>query len=129
MLYVPGTLAACRAPAWLQIARVGMGSALRSLGREVHAGVNRALEILYGIYFGVVFLLWIVPAWVIVQFIRDHKEAGRFTSSALKVLFALIGCDVRVVGREYMDTPGAKLYASNHTSSFDVLPLMLVLGV
>jgi 1-acyl-sn-glycerol-3-phosphate acyltransferase len=128
-LYLAGTLSASRAPAWLQIARLGLGSALRNLGHEVLAGVKRGLEILYGIYFGVVFLLWIVPAWVIVQFIKDHKEAGRFTSSALKVLFALIGCDVRVVGREYMDTPGAKIYASNHTSYFDVLPLMLGLGV
>jgi fatty-acyl-CoA synthase len=38
-------------------------------------------------------------------------------------------CPVRVVGKEYMDTPGAKVYASNHTSYFDVLPLMLGLGV
>ena len=36
---------------------------------------------------------------------------------------------MRVVGKEYMDTPGAKIYASNHTSYFDVLPLMLGLGV
>ena len=28
-----------------------------------------------------------------------------------------------------MDTPGAKVYASNHTSYFDVLPLMMGLGV
>ena len=28
-----------------------------------------------------------------------------------------------------MDTPGAKIYAANHTSYFDVLPLMLGLGV
>jgi 1-acyl-sn-glycerol-3-phosphate acyltransferase len=36
---------------------------------------------------------------------------------------------VRVVGKQYMDTPGAKIYAANHTSYFDVLPLMLGLGV
>jgi 1-acyl-sn-glycerol-3-phosphate acyltransferase len=28
-----------------------------------------------------------------------------------------------------MDTPGAKVYAANHASYFDVLPLMLALGV
>ena len=128
-LYLAGTLSASRAPAWLQIARLGTGSALRNLGRQALAGLKRGLEILYGVYFGLVFLLWIVPAWVIVQFIKDHQEAGRFTSSALKVLFALIGCRVRVVGKEYMETPGAKIYASNHTSYFDVLPLMLGLGV
>ena len=128
-LYLAGTLSASRAPAWLQIARLGAGSALRNLGRQALAGLKRGLQILYGVYFGLVFLLWIVPAWVMVQFIKDHQEAGRFTSSALKVLFALIGCRVRVVGKEYMETPGAKIYASNHTSYFDVLPLMLGLGV
>jgi acyl carrier protein len=128
-LYLAGTLSASRAPAWLQIARLGTGSALRNLGRELLAGVKRGLEILYGVYFVVVFLLWIVPTWVLVQFIRDRKKAGHFTSSALKVLFALIGCHVRVVGKEHMETPGAKIYASNHTSYFDVLPLMLGLGV
>jgi len=102
---------------------------LRNLGRELLAGIKRGLEILYGLYFGVVFLLWIVPTWVLVQFIKDPKEAGRFTSSALKLLFALVRCDVRVIGKEHMETPGAKVYASNHASYFDVLPLMLGLGV
>jgi fatty-acyl-CoA synthase len=128
-LYLAGTLSASRAPVWLQVARLGTGSAYRNLGREVLAGAKRGLEILYGLYFGVVFFLWIVPTWVMVQFIKDHKKAGRFTSSALKVLFALIGCKVRVAGKEYMETPGAKIYASNHTSYIDVLPLMLGLGV
>jgi 1-acyl-sn-glycerol-3-phosphate acyltransferase len=128
-LYLAGTLSASRAPAWLQIARLGTGSALRNIRSEIHAGAKRGLEILYGVYCAVMFLLWIVPSWVIVQFIKDRKKAGRFTSSALKRLFALVGCDVRVVGKEYMETPGAKIYASNHTSYFDVLPLMLGLGV
>jgi 1-acyl-sn-glycerol-3-phosphate acyltransferase len=128
-LYLAGTLSASRAPAWLQIARLGTSSALRNFWREAFAGIKRGLEVLYGLYFVVVFLLWIVPAWVMVQFIKDHRKAGRFTSSALKVLFALIGCRVRVVGKEFMDTPGAKIYAANHTSYFDVLPLMLGLGV
>jgi 1-acyl-sn-glycerol-3-phosphate acyltransferase len=128
-LYLAGTLSASRAPAWLQIVRLGMGTTLRNAGREILAGVKRGLEILYGVYFFFAFLLWIVPTWVMVQFIKDHRRAGRFTSSALKVLFALIACRVRVVGKEHMETPGAKIYASNHTSYFDVLPLMLGLGV
>jgi len=64
-----------------------------------------------------------------VRLISDHRAAGRFTSSALKILFALVGIRLHVVGKEYMDTPGAKIYAANHTSYFDVLPIMLGLGV
>jgi fatty-acyl-CoA synthase len=128
-LFLQGTLATERPPAWVQIARLGAGSALRSFGKMIGAGIVRGLEILYGLYFVVVFFLWIVPTWGIVFFFKDHRAAGSFTSSALKMLFTLIGCPVRVVGKEYMDTPGAKMYASNHTSYFDVLPLMLGLGV
>src|SRR5262249_35258395 len=128
-LFLAGTLAAERLPAWMQIARLSAGSALRSFDKMMVMGGKRALEMLYGVYFVIVFLLWIVPTWAIVYFFKDHRAAGRFTSSALKVLFTLIGCRVHVEGKEYMDTPGAKMYASNHTSYFDVLPLMLGLGV
>ncbi len=128
-LYLAGKLAAGKAPAWVQIARLATASAARTAGAEIWSGVRRGFEILYGLYFGVVFLLWIVPTWTIVNFIGDYRNAGRFTSAALKILFALIGCRVRVAGKEYMETPGAKVYAANHTSYFDVLPLMMGLGV
>jgi fatty-acyl-CoA synthase len=128
-LFLRGTLCAERPPAWLQIARLGAASAIRSFGKMIGAGILRLLEIVYGVYFVVVFFLWIVPSWAIVNFISDHRAAGRFTSSSLKILFTLMGCRVRVVGKEYINTPGAKMYASNHTSYFDVLPLMLGLGV
>jgi acyl carrier protein len=128
-LFLAGQLSAERPPAWLQIARLGAGSAVRSLGGTLASGFRRGLEMLYGAYFCVLFAVWIVPTWMLVQLIKDHRAAGRFTSAALRVLFALASCPVRVVGKEHMDTPGAKMYASNHASYFDVLPLMLGLGV
>ena len=128
-LYLAGKLSAGKAPAWLQITRLATSSAVRTGGRELWDGVRRGLEIVYGLYFGVVFLLWIVPTWTIVNFINDYRKAGRFTSAALRILFPLIGCRVRVIGKEHMDAPGAKVYAANHTSYFDVLPLMMGLGV
>jgi 1-acyl-sn-glycerol-3-phosphate acyltransferase len=128
-LYLAGKLSAGKAPAWVQIARLAAAGATRTIGAAIWSGVRRGLEILYGLYFVVVFILWIVPTWTIVNFISDFRKAGRFTSAALKLLFALVGCRVRVVGKEYVDAPGAKVYASNHTSYFDVLTLMLGLGV
>jgi fatty-acyl-CoA synthase len=128
-LFVNGQLSVAKAPAWMQIVRLSAGSALRSFGKTAAAGFGRALEILYGVYFALVFSVWIVPSWAIVAFIKEPRAAGRFTRSALRVLFGLIGCPVRVVGKEHMDTPGGKMFAANHTSYFDVLPLMLGLGV
>jgi len=128
-LYLAGKLSSGKAPAWVQISKLAAAGAARTAGGEIWSGARRGLESLYGIYFCLVFLLWIVPTWAIVNFISDYRKAGRFTSKALKILFALIGCRVRVIGKEYVDAPGAKVYASNHTSYFDVLPLMLGLGV
>jgi 1-acyl-sn-glycerol-3-phosphate acyltransferase len=128
-LFLKGELSAAKAPAWLQIARLGAGSALRSFAESIGGGVRRGLEMLYGVYVIAVFFLWIVPTCARVRLIKDRRAAGRFMSSALKILFALAGCRVRVIGKEYMDTPGAKMYAANHTSYFDVLPLMMGLGV
>ncbi len=128
-LYAAGTLAAGRPPAWVQIARLGTGTFLREAARSVGRGILNVLEKIYGVYFSVVFILWIVPSWMIVKQIKDEKVAGRFTSAALHVLFALAGIRLKVVGKEYMDTPGAKVYASNHASYFDVLPVMMGLGV
>jgi 1-acyl-sn-glycerol-3-phosphate acyltransferase len=128
-LYAAGTLPAGRPPAWVQIARLGTGTFLREAARGVGRGILSILEKIYGVYFCVVFILWIVPTWFIVKQINDEKAAGRFTSAALHVLFALAGIRLKVVGKEYMDTPGAKVYASNHASYFDVLPVMMGLGV
>jgi 1-acyl-sn-glycerol-3-phosphate acyltransferase len=128
-LYLTGTLSAGRAPAWVQIVRLGTMSGMQNFRREIIAKLKRGLEMLYGVYFFVVFGLWIVPTWAILHLIKDHRAAGRYTSSALKILFALIGCRVRVTGKEYMDAPGGKILASNHASYFDVLPLMMGLGV
>ena len=128
-MYLAGTLTTAKAPAWVQIARLGTGSYVKSALSAVARGIRTGLEKIYGVYFIAVFVLWIVPAWAMVRFYKDHRAAGRFTSAALKVLFALTGIRVKVVGKEYMETPGAKVYASNHASYFDVLPLMMGLGV
>jgi 1-acyl-sn-glycerol-3-phosphate acyltransferase len=128
-LYLAGTLSAAKPPAWVQIARLGTGSFLKGAGSTVLRGIRTALEKVYGVYFIIVFILWIIPACAIVRLYKDHRAAGRYTSAALKLLFALTGIRVKVVGKQYMDTPGAKVYASNHASYFDVLPLMMGLGV
>ena len=128
-LYLAGTLSAAKPPAWLQIARLGTASFLKDAAKAIWGALRTALEKIYGVYFFVVFILWIIPACAMVSLYKDHRAAGRFTSAALKLLFALTFIRVKVVGKEYMNTPGAKVYASNHASYFDVLPLMMALGV
>ncbi len=128
-LYLGGKLAARKPPAGLQIARLGAAGAARASAQGVSSGARRVGETLYGIYAAVVFLLCLIPAWAMVHLFRDRKAAGRFTSAVLKVFLGLVGCRIRVVNREFMEKPGAKIFVSNHTSYFDVLALMAGLGV
>ena len=128
-LYVAGTLSSRKPPAWLQIARLGTAGTAKNISRDTTRALRRGLETLYGVYFMLLFAVWIVPACAGVLLFEDHRAAGRYTSAAVKLLFFLAGIRVRVVGREHMNKPGAKIYASNHTSYFDVLPLMSALGV
>ena len=128
-LYRAGTLSAKKPPAWLQIARLGTSGTAKNMFQHAVSALHRGVEILYGIYFIALFIVWIIPGWAGVLFFRDHRAAGRYTSAALKGLLFLAGVRVRVIGKEHMNTPGAKIYAANHTSYFDVLPLMMGLGV
>lgn len=128
-LFVEGKLSSARSPAWLQIARLSLAGFVGGLRKSAAQNIKRALDALYGIYFAVIFIACLIPAWAIIQLIREPRAAGRFTSKVLRVLFSLTRCPVGVAGAEHMETPGPKMYAANHTSYFDVLPLMLGLGV
>jgi len=128
-LYIAGTLTAKKPPAWLQIARLGTAGTAKNFFHDTVRALRRGFEILYGVYFIVLFTVWIVPACAGVLLVSDHRAAGRYTSAVVKALFFFAGLRVRVIGKEHMKTPGAKIYASNHTSYFDVLPLMGALGV
>jgi fatty-acyl-CoA synthase len=128
-LYIAGTLSSTKPPAWLQIVRLSFLSYAKEGLQTIFSAIHKGLETIYGVYFLIVFFLWIVPSWLIVRLYRDHRAAGRFTSRSLHVLFALGGIRLKVVGKEHMNTPGAKVYASNHASYFDVLPVMMGMGV
>ena len=128
-LYVAGKLDAKKPPAWLQIARLGASSTFKNLFRKLKNALQRCVEILYGIYFDFLFIIGIVPAAAGLLFIHNRQAAGRYTSIVLKTLFVLSGTRIRVAGKEYMNTPGAKIYAANHTSYCDVMMIMSALGV
>ena len=128
-LYLAGTLSARKAPAWLQILRLGSAGTARRVGQGTSSVLRRTWDVIRGVYFSFLFVVWIIPSWAIVLFFKDERASGRFTSAALRVLFALAGCRVRVVGKEHMEFAGPKIFVSNHGSYFDVLPLMLGLGV
>jgi fatty-acyl-CoA synthase len=123
--YLAGTLGARRQPVWWQMARLTVAS---SLG-IAHRVARRGLGLLYGIYATIIFALWIVPTWLLVRFTRNREDAARITSPALRLYFALVGCRIRVTGREHIPENEPVVFVSNHASNVDVLVLMAGLGV
>jgi len=124
-LYRAGTLGARQPPAWVQVAKLAVASSGQTIGR----GTRRGLELAYGVYAAVVFALWIAPTWLLVLLAPGRRAAARITSPALRLYMALVGCRIRVEGREHLRNGEARIYVSNHTSYFDVLVLMAALGI
>jgi 1-acyl-sn-glycerol-3-phosphate acyltransferase len=123
-LYLAGSLGAAAAPPWLQVTRL----AAANLARRAVRWPRRALETVYGVYTVVVFALWLIPTWLLVALAPSRKVAERITTWGLRLFFLLIGCRIRILGREHLQTPPPRIFVSNHTSYFDVLVLMAALG-
>src|SRR5712691_4081013 len=124
-LYRTGALAARTPPTWLQVAKLAAASGVAGAGQWLRGG----LDLTYGVYATVVFGGWIVPTWLLVLVTPSRKLSAWLTSNALKVYMALVGCRIRVQGREHLRDAQARVFVSNHTSYFDVLVLMAALGV
>lgn len=128
-LYLAGTLADAKLPAWMQITRLAASSSARSVGGGLSAAFRRAGEILYGLYFDLLIGIAVVVGWALVFFVRDERKAGRITVRAIEVLFAAGACRVQVHGQEFAHAPGPKVFVANHASYLDVFALMKALGV
>jgi len=124
-LYLVGALGAPKPPTWLQVTRLAMAGSAQAARRQF----RRALEAAYGVYAAVVFGLWIVPTWLLVLAAPNRRAAARITSPALWLYMALVGCHIRVEGREHMERGRPLVIVSNHASYTDVLFLMAALGI
>ncbi len=124
-LYRAGKLAERNPPTWAQLAKLAALGGAQAAGR----GMRRAVELAYGVYAAVVFGLWIVPTWLLVVLAPGRRQAARITSPALRLYMALVGCRIRVAGREHLDGGKPQVFVSNHASYTDVLFLMAALGV
>jgi 1-acyl-sn-glycerol-3-phosphate acyltransferase len=123
-LYLAGSLGAATAPPWLQVMRL----AAANVARKALTWPWRAFELAYGVYTAIVFVLWILPTWLLVALAPNRRIAEKITKWGLRLFFLLIGCRIRIIGRAHLATPPPRVFVSNHTSYFDVLVLMAALG-
>lgn len=127
-LFLAGRLSGRKLPAWVQVARL----AATGGAHAARSGIRRAFEFAYGVYALAIFGVLLVPAWLIVHVLPGRRAIAHLTEWAAKVCLTLIGCRVRVEGREHLPANGPAsqqadrpcVFVSNHTSYFDVILLL-----
>jgi fatty-acyl-CoA synthase len=128
-LYLAGKLGVRRPPLWLQVARLAARGAAARIPGSTGGLARRALQKIYGVYALGVFAAWLVPTSLLVRLAPSHRAAARFTRYSCRTLLAVLGCRLRIEGREHLHAATPGVLAVNHTSYLDVVVLLAALPV
>jgi 1-acyl-sn-glycerol-3-phosphate acyltransferase len=125
-LYLTGQLAGVsrKPPVWLQAARLAAAGGIETARR----GLRRALEITFGLWVAVAFVIFILPTWTLVKLVRDQLLAARITKVGTRIFFWLMGCPITIHGEEHIRGKGPFVFVSNHGSNFDVVLFLATLA-
>ena len=123
-LYLEGKLGKKVAPAWAQVAKLSVRSAIPRAWASVKRAVRRGAEIVYGAYALSMIGIGISACWVSVILTRDRRRAAARVKTASRFALKSAGIPVSEVGRELlsqMDGTGGWIFAPNHSSYIDIL--------
>jgi fatty-acyl-CoA synthase len=129
-LFLEGKLGKKVAPAWMQIAKLAVRTAVPRAWGMAKRGTIATIEFLYGAYALTIFVLAFVPLWLAVGITRDRKRAARWLHVATRAMLFAAGIPVRVEGREpFTEAAGAGpwIFAPNHSSYVDILVTVALL--
>lgn len=120
--YLQKKLVQHRMPSWLQIAKLFLQSALNKIKNISKNVVN----VIYGIYIGLLFLL-LIPLVLICSIILTTRSLTQLIHILAKSLLFIAGCHITVAGKENLAKYNPVIIVVNHASYVDVLLLLAVL--
>ena len=115
-MYLNGRLGKFRAPAWMQIAKLGVEMIVRNSLSAVYA----AGKLIYTLYVGLIFLLTFVPVYLLVL-LSSSRVAAAVCRCWFKLLVSAAFCRLKVKGREKLPTSQPVIFAANHASYLDAV--------
>ncbi len=121
--YERGQLGASNQAVWWQLLRVGA----TGLPARVRAGGTRAVEVVYGVYAGVLVRLLAAVVWVLVAVVPGARRRWQIVRGAGRLLLRLTGTRLSVEGAEHLPATGSYVVAANHASNLDPLVLIIAL--
>ncbi|HLB02928.1 MAG TPA: AMP-binding protein, partial [Nitrospiria bacterium] len=123
--YLRGELARRRLPAWLQITRLfAVG-----LGTRIQRGIDILGRVIYSMYVGIAMLITVLPTWLAIASLPGGRISARLSRLWARGFLWLIGCPLRVEGRQHLARAGPMVLVANHASYLDTVVLMAALPV
>lgn len=83
-------------------------------------------KLIYTLYLGILFLLTLVPAWLIVL-LASHRIGAHVTRWAARMWLRLAMCPIHIEGASNISDDKPLIFVSNHASYTDALLLLAVL--
>lgn len=115
-LYLNGKLSKIHLPAWWQIAKLVISSALR----KILTALTVTGKFVFTVYIILLFLSTFLPLYVVVRF-SSRSRAATACRIWARLLLIMACCPVRIVGLEKLTSTTPLIFASNHASYVDAL--------
>lgn len=123
-LFLENKLGKAQAPAWLQVLRLGTQALLQSAWH----GIQVFGKFCFTVYVGLLLLIIAPPVFLYVKYASRDGAAIACQRWARLMLF-LVGCRLKVIGREKLTLHSPVVYASNHASYIDSLVMIAILPI
>jgi 1-acyl-sn-glycerol-3-phosphate acyltransferase len=123
-LFIEGKLGRKQSAAWVQIANLGVRSAIPRALSWITGAANEAIEWLYGIFAFCAFSAVLIPMWILVLCTRDPKRAARIVHRGSYWMLKAGRVHVELRGSEILAqraTSGPWIIAPNHSSLLDAV--------
>jgi fatty-acyl-CoA synthase len=123
-LYLDGKLGKKQQSAAMQMAKLAVRGAAPTAWAWAKTAINKAAEMLYGIYALAVFSIVLIPMWILVFFTRDAKRAARIVHTGARWMLEAARVSVDLQGSEILGErikSGPWIFAPNHSSYVDIL--------
>ena len=123
--YLKGELVRRKLPAWLQVTKLFVAG----LWPWIQRGISALGRLIYAAYVWSIVFITVPPTWLAIAIMPGRKSAARLSQLWARGFLWLMGCPLRIEGRQYLHKSGPMVMVANHSSYLDVVVLMASLPV
>ncbi len=120
--YLEKKLQKAHLPVSVQVAKIYA----KSLGAKLNNGIKLTLKSIYSVYVGALLAISALSLWTFSLFLKP-KFFSYICKKWAQIGLTLIGCPIKVTGKEHLKEVGTCVYIANHASYIDAVVLLALL--